>query len=513
MKKFVRNDLKSKGVFKDFVDGSIKSVFENKNGGILELTLLFNKSDMDVICAPTHHFCNLGCKMCHLTNKGLNKQMMPIGVDDFIEALVKTTCYSDKWSKECNEVISQNKFNRRTHKKKLLISFMGVGEPLLNLSLLEEVYLKEDYIKNVLGYSDIGFAIATMMPNDNVNQLITMVEKYNIPLKLHFSLHSPFDNERCELIPSTKINIKSALSYLTEYRHVVLNNPRFCEKYKNFHTSLDPIELHYTLIKNKNDSLIHLKETISLIGEFNIPIKFIRFNPTNDLEKSEMEPIWVNAIKIQLPKIRVKTYSPPGREIGSSCGEFTKHYYHEEIETEQQLEEFKKWEKMHMIYENHRKDYITWDEYYMGIALISSLRSKDPSTQVGACIVSEDNHILSMGYNGTPNGISDDTFNWDREGDFSESKYAYVIHAETNAILNFKGNTNDMKNATLYVTLFPCNECAKLIVQSGIKNVVFFLDKYSESKETIAAKRIFDRCGISYKKCEIREKIIKLLDF
>ena len=145
-----------------------------------------------------------------------------------------------------------------------------------------------------------------------------------------------------------------------------------------------------------------------------------------------------------------------------------------------------------------RKDYISWDEYYMGVAVLSSYRSKDPSTQVGACIVDSNHRILSVGYNGTPNGMNDEAFNWSRKGDFQNSKYAYVIHAEPNAIMNFSGNTADLKGATIYVTLFPCNECAKLIVQSGIKKVVYLSDKYKDSDSTIASKQIFDGCGVEY---------------
>ena len=125
-----------------------------------------------------------------------------------------------------------------------------------------------------------------------------------------------------------------------------------------------------------------------------------------------------------------------------------------------------------------RTDYLTWDEYFMGIAYLSSLRSKDPSTQVGACIVSEDNRILSIGYNGAPNGFEDKCFPWDREGEFLDTKYPFVCHAELNAISNFRGNKKDLEGAKLYVTLFPCNECTKLVVQNGIKEIIYLSDKY-----------------------------------
>ena len=147
-----------------------------------------------------------------------------------------------------------------------------------------------------------------------------------------------------------------------------------------------------------------------------------------------------------------------------------------------------------------RNDYLSWDEYFMAIARLSAMRSKDPSTQVGACIVGNDNRILSIGYNGAPNGYNDDNFPWQRDGEPLESKYMYVCHAELNAILNFRGSRKDLENARIYVDLFPCNECSKLIAQSGIKEVIYFSDKYSGKDFTIASKRLLDNCGITYRK-------------
>lgn len=146
-----------------------------------------------------------------------------------------------------------------------------------------------------------------------------------------------------------------------------------------------------------------------------------------------------------------------------------------------------------------REDYITWDEYFMGIAILSSERSKDPNTGVGACIVNSDNKILSMGYNGAPTGLSDDKFPWGREGSFLETKYAYVCHAEMNAILNCP---TSVKGARVYVTLFPCNECAKAIIQSGIKEVIYLDDKYHDTDGCKASRMMFDNCGVSYRKYE-----------
>jgi len=145
-----------------------------------------------------------------------------------------------------------------------------------------------------------------------------------------------------------------------------------------------------------------------------------------------------------------------------------------------------------------RTDYISWDEYFMGIALLSANRSKDPSTQVGACIVSKGNKIMSVGYNGMPAGCNDDEFPWEREGDEIDTKYPYVCHAELNAILNNDGGS--LAGCKIYVALFPCNECAKAIIQSGIKEVLYLSDKYGDTPSVIASKRMFNAAGVKYTK-------------
>ena len=142
-----------------------------------------------------------------------------------------------------------------------------------------------------------------------------------------------------------------------------------------------------------------------------------------------------------------------------------------------------------------REGYLSWDQYFMGVALLSAQRSKDPNGQVGACIVSQENKILSMGYNGKPTGCQDDQMPWAREGDFLESKYAFVCHAELNAILNNDGGS--LKGTRLYATLFPCNECAKAIIQSGIREVIYLSDKYAGSDAVIASKRMFQMAGVA----------------
>lgn len=143
-----------------------------------------------------------------------------------------------------------------------------------------------------------------------------------------------------------------------------------------------------------------------------------------------------------------------------------------------------------------RTDYISWDEYFMGVAALAAMRSKDPNTQVGACIVSETNKILSMGYNGFPIGCSDDEFPWERDGEAYNSKYFYAAHSELNAILNYRGGS--LEGSRLYVTLFPCNECAKAIIQAGIKTVVYNSDKYGDTPSVRASRRMFEAAGVKY---------------
>jgi dCMP deaminase len=155
-----------------------------------------------------------------------------------------------------------------------------------------------------------------------------------------------------------------------------------------------------------------------------------------------------------------------------------------------------------------RKDHLHWDDYFMGVALLSAQRSKDPSTQVGACIVDENNKIVGIGYNGFPRGCSDDELPWARKAaDVKDTKYPYVVHAEVNAILN---STVKLNNAKMYVALFPCNECAKMIIQAGIKEIVYLSDKYSDTDSIKAAKRMFGMAGIKIRKLQPRVKKLEM---
>lgn len=150
-----------------------------------------------------------------------------------------------------------------------------------------------------------------------------------------------------------------------------------------------------------------------------------------------------------------------------------------------------------------REDVISWDEFFMRVAIAASMRSKDPNTQVGACIADVNQRILSVGYNGTPGELDDDDFPWGTCDDPLEDKHSYVIHAEANALLNYRGSLKDMTGATVYVTLFPCHECAKMLVQAGIGEVVYLDDKYGGTTDNLIARRVFDQCGIAYRQVKV----------
>ncbi len=155
-----------------------------------------------------------------------------------------------------------------------------------------------------------------------------------------------------------------------------------------------------------------------------------------------------------------------------------------------------------------RSDYIKWDEYFMGISLLSAKRSKDPNTQVGACIVDERNKIVGIGYNGFPIGCSDDILPWSRESkNINETKYPYVVHAEVNAVLN---STKELYGTRLYVALFPCNECAKVIIQSGIREVIYLSDKYEKTDSVIASKKMFSMAGVKYRQLSTKIKELSI---
>lgn len=152
-----------------------------------------------------------------------------------------------------------------------------------------------------------------------------------------------------------------------------------------------------------------------------------------------------------------------------------------------------------------RKDYFSWDETFMQMSKVIANRSKDPSTQAGACIVNDKNIILGLGYNGFPRGCGDGDLPWSREGGFCDSKYAYVVHAEENAVLNANAS---VEGARIYCTLFPCNECTKVIIQKGIKEVIYESDKYHDQDPWVVSRRMLDMAGVKYRQYVPENKLV-----
>ncbi|XP_047433537.1 deoxycytidylate deaminase [Mugil cephalus] len=158
-----------------------------------------------------------------------------------------------------------------------------------------------------------------------------------------------------------------------------------------------------------------------------------------------------------------------------------------------------------------RQNYLEWPEYFMAVAFLSAQRSKDPSSQVGACIVSPENKIVGIGYNGMPNGCNDDQLPWSRSAvNRLDTKYPYVCHAELNAIMN--KNSADVKGCTMYVALFPCNECAKLIIQAGLKEVVYLSDKYHDTPEMTASRKLLRMARVQFRQFKPKRMEI-VIDF
>ena len=312
-------------------DTSIKCVLANDLGEIVEVSLLNNKP-YDVVCVPTFHYCNLGCKMCHLTYPNIKKCQTKVTIEELLEAITKTVCDNSK---------------RITDKNKLLVSFMGVGEPLLNFELIKELFFKEDYLKS-LGYNQVTYSLSTMMPNNSLEYLTDEINRLNLPLKIHFSLHSSVDQKRKELIPSSTIRIDDAYKLLDNYQKVIVNNPIIMNNFHMFHHNDNLIETHYTLIDDVNDSGFELAYLIYYLDRYNSSVKFIDFNEKQDMQASYKVDQWVNLIKENI-HVDVKTYNPPGKDIGSSCGCFTKHFYLPEVETEEEYEEFLKWNEKHKV--------------------------------------------------------------------------------------------------------------------------------------------------------------------
>lgn len=320
------------GRFRD-TDGTEKFVY-SVDGKIVEITWIKNKKNIAVFCLPTHHYCSLGCKFCHLTDsQGIDKKMIPISSVDLFAIL--------------SQVVK--KYIRAP---KILLSFMGVGEPFLNLNLILDLYktIRTKGFINQRGkkIKNAGLALATMMINlSPLKNLAQKIKTEHLPIKIHFSLHSPFDKQRFSIIPAARVSIKEALETLDEYRKNFLLNKRALADLAIYHKHFWPTEIHYTFIKDINDGEKEFAEIIKIGQQYRIPFKILKFNPTKYLKRSRRENLWFKKLKKEYGAGVVR-YSPPGPNIGSSCGQFTKHYYLGS-HSPRELKEFKKWEKTYRI--------------------------------------------------------------------------------------------------------------------------------------------------------------------
>lgn len=312
------------GRFQD-LDKSEKFVFSTASG-IIEITLIKNKPKISVFCLPTHHYCHLGCKFCHLTTSGNKTQKM-------------TKITKDTMLKVLDFV-----FSKYPIEEKVLFAFMGVGEPFLNLELVFSVYKHFVKQKN----HKISLALSSMLLLQKPFQKIKeQVKKNHLPLKIHFSLHSPDDKTRKEIIPSATTKINYCLSTLNKYQQMVQKDKTVISNLKMFHKNPDAVEIHYTMIENVNDSTDDLAKVIHWGKKYQIPVKFLKFNSTKDLKPSKRTEIWMEKLKKEYPA-PVYQYAPPGRNIGSSCGQFTKHYYLGS-NTPSEQNQFEAWKKKYQI--------------------------------------------------------------------------------------------------------------------------------------------------------------------
>lgn len=326
MEQKTKDNFKILGRFRD-EDGTEKFVFQTEDG-IIEITWIKNKNGIDVFCLPTHHYCNLGCQFCHLTAEGgRDRKMVLISAENMCAALA--------------QILKPYAKN-----DKILFSFMGVGEPFLNLDLVFSVY--DHFSANT--DKEVGLALASMMLTPKpFGRIIEKVEKCDLPLKIHFSLHSPSDVTRKDIIPSAPTTITQCLSALKNYEKKISSNSAAMENLAQFHQKSDVVEIHYTVIEGVNDSDRDLKKMIEFGNEYQIPLKLLKFNPTQYLNRSPRTDFWFKELSKNYGA-QVCLYAPPGPNIGSSCGQFTKHYYLGSNSREE-LKEFEAWKKKYEVVE------------------------------------------------------------------------------------------------------------------------------------------------------------------
>lgn len=352
------------------------------------------------------------------------------------------------------------KNERRTKKEKLLIEITAkYSEISENLGLLKELNNNIDKLKKILGYKNIAFKIE-ITKEESIETIKQFQKEQQLPLFLSIQNFS---------------NIRTQVSL---YEYLKDNNN------SNIDFENTQIEIVLDIKDNINNSRNRIIKILKECSPFNIPIVLTSTN--NSVTEESINTLLNYLYNQGYTEKQCYFKQTMGIDVNS-------------LDNITDEETINKWKVQHKIYELQRRDAIDWDTCFMSIARLIAMRSKDPHRQVGACIVGKDYKILSLGYNGAPVGIEDDEFPWGKIGDDLETKHMYVCHAEANAISNYNGNNKDMEGAVIYVDLFPCNECAKKIIQAKIGEVVYLSDKNAMKPSVIAAKRMFDKVGIKYR--------------
>jgi len=370
-----------------------------------------------------------------------------------------------------------------------------------NTNVIKTIFEKNEEIVESLFYQDKDIDVLKLSIINKEFDLFDIINRSltkqgngkirrtkNDDLLLLINLNEKINSYLIEEILKTEKSIKNMLNYKNIKLEFIINEKINVSKVIDL-LNKQPIPFKLMFCLNEK---VKKEEFFENITEYLVEYKN-KFSEYNDLFELYCSNLNVN--ELDYLTRWVKTYKLPMNMIGENV------LYKSDVENN----------RLNQIYEKKREEYLSWDEYFMALAKLTAKRSKDPSTQVGACIVSSDNRILSIGYNGAPNGFDDEKFPWDRSGNPLDTKYMYVCHGEMNAILNYRGSRKELEGAKIYVDLFPCNECAKLIIQSGINEVIYLSDKYKETDGVIASKRMFDTCGVSYRQLkEENQKVLTL---
>lgn len=375
--------------------------------------------------------------------KGKEEVILDLNKDDYKRSLLITSNLMDEMN---------------ISKENLVISFSAEGEITNNTKVLDLIFDFGNQINDIFKESNTKLEIQTVNPE----KLLKMIDKNQIKSNINFKYltYSDVDFKEAE-------NQIKALEELNEKNNLNKN---------------------VTIIYNDTNSLNKLIQKFREYPDMNLTIE-VKADKYEEIKNIVNGKSFINIVILDELSVN---YNHLHNNHLSYSENFYKDYENERLRNSR-------------IYNEQRKEYLTWDEYFMALSMLTSLRSKDPSTQVGACIIDDKKRILSVGYNGAPRGYDDSKFPWARTGEELHTKYLYVCHAESNAILNFAGARRELEGSTIYVDLFPCNECAKQIIQAGIKKVIYLSDKYKDLNNVIASKRLFDACGVEYVHLEIEE--------